>query len=112
MRCIIAGGGIGGLVTALCLHKNGHDVTVYESAKSIKPLGVGINLLPHAVRVLDYLDLLPDLDKIAIRTSDLLYTNRFGQAFLNDKRGTFAGYKWPQFSIHRGLFHRIVRRCV
>ncbi len=108
MKITIAGGGIGGLVTALCLHKNKYTVDVYESVGEVKPLGVGINLLPHAVRVLDYLDLLPALEKIAIKTSELIYANRFGQQFLSDKRGTYAGYKWPQFSIHRGYFQELL----
>lgn len=108
MKILIAGGGIGGLVTALCLIKNGYDVSIFESAKKINPLGVGINILPHAVRILDYLGLIKDLEKIGIKTSDLVYANRFGQSFLNDKRGTFAGYKWPQFSIHRGLLHNLL----
>ena len=109
----IAGGGIGGLVTALCLHKNGHEVRVYESVNELKPLGVGINLLPHAVRILDYLGLVPELEKIGIKTSNLVYANRLGQIFLSDPRGTFAGYKWPQFSIHRGLLQQMLyRQCV
>ena len=109
----IAGGGIGGLVTALCLHKNGHVVRVYESVNELKPLGVGINLLPHAIRILDYLGLVPELEKIGIKTSNLVYANRLGQIFLSDPRGTFAGYKWPQFSIHRGLLQQMLyRQCV
>ena len=108
MKITIAGGGIGGLIAALCLHQNNFEVEVYESVDEIKPLGVGINLLPHSVRILDYLDLLPHLEKIAVKTSDLIYSNRHGQHFLSDKRGTFAGYKWPQFSIHRGYFQQLL----
>jgi 2-polyprenyl-6-methoxyphenol hydroxylase-like FAD-dependent oxidoreductase len=59
MKALIVGGGIGGLTTALCLHEIGIDVRVFESVDTIRPLGVGINLLPHAVRVLDKLGLLP-----------------------------------------------------
>ncbi|GLU44918.1 flavin-dependent oxidoreductase [Allomuricauda sp. NBRC 101325] len=110
MKITIAGGGIGGLVTALCLNKNNYEVDVYESVDEIKPLGVGINLLPHAVRILDYLDLLPELEKFAVKTSDLIYANRYGQQFLGDKRGIHAGYKWPQFSIHRGYFQDLLYR--
>ena len=63
---IIAGAGIGGLTTALCLHDAGFDVQVYESAREIKPLGVGINLLPHAVRVLTHLGLQEELNAMLI----------------------------------------------
>ena len=52
MRIAIAGAGIGGLAAAIALHRDGHDVCVYEQAQEIMPLGVGINLLPHASRIL------------------------------------------------------------
>ena len=77
-RIIVAGAGIGGLTTALCLHKAGFDVQVYESAREIKPLGVGINLLPHAVRVLTHLGLQDKLNKMAIATSELAYYSKYG----------------------------------
>ena len=102
MKVIIIGGGIGGLTTALCLKKAGFEVKVFESVKEIKPLGVGINTLPHSVRVLTNLGLQEKIAKTAVETQDLLYFNRFGQKFWEEPRGRFAGYKWPQFSIHRG----------
>ena len=49
---LIVGGGIAGLATALSLHAEGIDVAVRESVPEVQPLGVGINLLPHAVREL------------------------------------------------------------
>lgn len=104
MKILIAGGGIGGLVAAISLHKAGHQVHVFESTAKVKPLGVGINLLPHCVRVLDHLGLLSDLKEIAVETKELVYANRFGQFFWDEPRGMYAGYKWPQFSIHRGEF--------
>ena len=104
MKIIIAGGGIGGLVAAISLHNAGHNVTVFESTKEVKPLGVGINLLPHCVRVLDNLGLLNDLKTLAVETKELVYANKHGQFFWEEPRGIYAGYKWPQFSIHRGEF--------
>lgn len=104
MKIIIAGGGIGGLVAAISLHNAGHNVTVFESTKEVKPLGVGINLLPHCVRVLDNLGLLNDLKKLAVETKELVYANKHGQFFWEEPRGIYAGYKWPQFSLHRGEF--------
>jgi 5-methylphenazine-1-carboxylate 1-monooxygenase len=104
MKIIIAGGGIGGLVAAISLHKAGHDVNVFESTKEVKALGVGINLLPHCVRVLDNLGLLDNLIELAVETKELVYANRHGQFFWKEPRGVYAGYKWPQFSIHRGEF--------
>jgi 2-polyprenyl-6-methoxyphenol hydroxylase-like FAD-dependent oxidoreductase len=104
MKIIIAGGGIGGLVTAMSLHKAGFEVKVFESVKEIKPLGVGINLVPHAIRVLTNLGLEPKLAEIAVETKELVYANKYGQIFWDEPRGRFAGYKWQQFSIHRGDF--------
>jgi 2-polyprenyl-6-methoxyphenol hydroxylase-like FAD-dependent oxidoreductase len=112
MKIIIAGAGIGGLSAALSLHKAGFDVYVYESAKEIKALGVGINLLPHAVRVLTNLGLDNELKKVAVTTSELVYFNKFGQKIWQEPRGKFAGYKWPQYSIHRGTLQMIFLEAV
>lgn len=108
MKIIIIGGGIGGLTAALCLHKAGFNVKVFESVKEVKPLGVGINTLPHSVRVLTNLGLQETLAKNAIETTDLAYFNKFGQQFWTEPRGRFAGYKWPQFSIHRGTLQLVL----
>lgn len=104
MKILIAGGGIGGLVTAMRLHQAGYEVKVFESVEEVKPLGVGINLLPHAVRVLTNIGLLDKVAAIAVETKELVYANRYGQFFWSEPRGKFAGYRWPQFSIHRGKF--------
>jgi 5-methylphenazine-1-carboxylate 1-monooxygenase len=101
-KIIIIGGGIGGLTAALSLHQSGFRVKIFESVKQIRPLGVGINILPHSVRVLTNLGLQEKIATKAVETSDLVYFNRFGQQFWTEARGRFAGYKWPQFSVHRG----------
>ncbi|HEX2216810.1 MAG TPA: FAD-dependent oxidoreductase, partial [Xanthobacteraceae bacterium] len=46
----IVGGGICGLALALNLHARGISCRVYERAPELKELGVGITLLPHAMR--------------------------------------------------------------
>ena len=71
MKVIIAGGGIGGLTTALMLHERNIDVHVYETAATIREAGVGINILPHAIRELEALGLLGELDKVGLRTKSL-----------------------------------------
>ncbi|WP_377158360.1 flavin-dependent oxidoreductase [Roseateles sp. UC29_93] len=99
---LIAGGGIGGLTAALALQRDGHRVTVCEATAELKPLGVGINLLPHAVAVLDGLGLMPTLQAMAVPTSALIFANRHGQTIYEDRRGLAGGYSHPQFSVHRG----------
>ncbi|RDE07858.1 flavin-dependent oxidoreductase [Pelagibacterium lacus] len=101
-QVIIAGAGAGGLILALSLHQIGVDCRVYEAVPDIRPIGAGINLLPHAVRELDELDLVPALDKVGIRTKDASYFTHHGQLVYTEPAGEAAGYPWPQFSIHRG----------
>ncbi len=98
----IVGAGIGGLVLALSLNQAGIGCRIYEAVTEIRPLGAGINLLPHAVRELDELGLLPGLDAVGIRTQSASYYNRYGQFICREPAGIAAGYDWPQFSIHRG----------
>jgi len=100
---IIIGAGIGGLVTALSLHAAGIACDIYESVDEIRPLGVGINLLPHATRELAALGVLDELLTLAIQPTTLRYFTRRGQQIWSEPRGLAAGYHWPQLSIHRGL---------
>jgi len=99
---LIVGAGIGGLTLALRLHQAGIPCRVYEAAPEIKPLGVGINLLPHATKELTELGLQTALARVAVTTSEIAYYNRFGQLIYRDPAGRNAGYAWPMFSIHRG----------
>jgi 5-methylphenazine-1-carboxylate 1-monooxygenase len=99
---IIIGGGIGGLTLALALHRAGIACRVYEAAPEIKPIGVGINLLPHAMRELASLGLEAPLAARGVVTSEAVFFNRFGQLIYREPLGRAAGYAWPQVSIHRG----------
>ncbi|MEO7146833.1 MAG: flavin-dependent oxidoreductase, partial [Terrimesophilobacter sp.] len=94
MRILIAGAGIGGLTTALSLYAAGiTDVSIHESVSEIRPLGVGINLLPHAVRELTELGLGEEVALLGVPTSALSYFNRFGQQIWSEPRGLAAGYR-------------------
>src|SRR6202171_910272 len=99
---IIVGAGIGGLTLGLVLHAARIPWRIFESAAEIRPIGVGINLLPHATRELAALGLEADLAKVAIATEDATFFNRFGQLIYREPLGRAAGYEHPQFSIHRG----------
>ncbi len=102
MKIVIAGAGIGGLTAAMCLHRAGFGVEVFEAVSGLKPLGVGINIQASAVRILSGLGLEPALAAAGIETRELRYANRHGQTIWADPRGRHAGLPWPQFSIHRG----------
>lgn len=99
---VIIGAGVGGLVLALSLHQAGIGCRVFEAVPEIRPLGVGINLLPHAARELDELGLLPALDAVGVHTRESIFFTRHGQFIYSEPAGKAAGYDWPQYSIHRG----------
>jgi 5-methylphenazine-1-carboxylate 1-monooxygenase len=112
MTVLIAGGGIGGLTLALSLHQIGVQCRIFESVPELKPLGVGINVLPHACRELIELGLLDQLDAAGVRTKELAYYSKRGKPIWSEPRGLDAGYKWPQFSIHRGTLQQILLDAV
>ena len=105
---LIIGGGVTGLTLALSLHEARIPCRVYEAATELKWHGVGINLLPHAVRELTELGLAGRLERRAVLTREMCFYNRFGQFVYKEPRGRYAGYDWPQFSIHRGELHRVL----
>ena len=113
MKIAIIGGGIGGMTLALSLHDAGLiDVDIYESARTISELGVGINVLPHAVRELTELGLLDGLSAVGISTGELVFYSKHGQRIWGEPRGRAAGYHWPQFSIHRGELLKVLHQAV
>ena len=107
----IAGAGIGGLSAALSLADAGFAVRVFESVAELRPLGVGINLLPHAVRELDELGLAEPLAAAGVPCGELAYYTKRGQRIWAEPRGLRAGYRWPQISIHRGLLQLALLRA-
>lgn len=112
MTVIIAGAGIGGLVTALSLHQIGVPCRIFESVTALRPLGVGINILPHAARELYDLGFAEALGATGVQTASLSYHSKRGQLIWSEPRGQFAGYKWPQFSIHRGRLQMMLLDAV
>jgi 2-polyprenyl-6-methoxyphenol hydroxylase-like FAD-dependent oxidoreductase len=108
MFVAIIGAGIGGLTAALSLHAAGIRCQVFESVREPKPLGTGINLLPHAVRELTELGLGEALAEVAIPAAEMVHYDRFGGRIWGAPRGLAAGYLWPQYSIHRGELQMIL----
>ena len=109
MSIAVIGAGVGGLTAALSLHAAGQgDILLLEAAREIRDVGVGINLPPHAVRELSELGLGDALDKVGVPTKELAYYDPRGQLIWAEPRGLDAGYKWPQYSIHRGTLQRLL----
>lgn len=113
---LIAGGGIGGMALALTLHQIGVPCQVIESVSELRPLGVGINIQPNAVRELFDLDITEqDLDRVGISAKEWALVGLNGNQIYSEPRGRDAGYKWPQYSVHRGklqmmLYHKVLDR--
>ncbi|MGE0500943.1 MAG: flavin-dependent oxidoreductase [Rhizobiaceae bacterium] len=99
---LIAGGGIAGLTLALGCHQAGIPCRVFERGAEIRPLGVGINVQPHAVRELYDLGLEHELEALGVRTREVAYFSKTGRLIWSEPRGVHAGYRWPQYSLHRG----------
>ena len=113
---IIAGGGIGGLTLALTLHQIGVPCRVIEASREMRPLGVGINIQPNAVRELFDLGLASnDLDKVGVQAQEWALVGLNGKEVYSEPRGLSAGYRWPQYAAHRGellmlLYNLVVQR--
>lgn len=105
---LIIGAGIGGLTLALALHARGISCRLFEAASEFRPLGVGINMMPHAIRELTRLGLEPAMRAFGVEAREFAYFNRHGQAIFAEPCGRFAGYEYPHFSIHRADLHKVL----
>jgi 2-polyprenyl-6-methoxyphenol hydroxylase-like FAD-dependent oxidoreductase len=109
-RAAVIGGGVGGLGAGIALTQAGWEVTVYEAAAELQPLGAGLSIWPNGVRALRSLGL-DDLVKVAARP---------GAAVRRADGSTLAGFEStaieerfgePLVCFHRGDLHEgLVRR--
>ncbi len=112
MTVLIAGAGIAGLSLALTCHQIGVPFRVFEAVRDVKPLGVGINLQPNAVRELFDLGLEDALAEIGVETREYGMFSKKGLEIWTEPRGRWAGYRWPQYSIHRGALQMLLYRTL
>lgn len=106
MKIVIVGGGIGGMTLACKLAVGGVFPDVYDSAPRLEPIGLGINLLPHAGKVMQQIGVLDEIASRSVETYESTFFNRFGQHIYSEPAGLRAGYDLPQFSVHRGDLHQ------
>ena len=108
-KVIIAGGGIGGLSLALTLDQIGVPFVVFESVQKLRPLGVGINLQPNAVRELYDMGIDgEELNEIGLPAKEWALVGLNGNDIYAEPRGLLAGYNWPQYAVHRGQFQMLL----
>lgn len=105
---LIAGAGVGGLAAALALQARGIRTVNLERTSTLRPLGVGINLLPHAVRELTELGLGPALREIAVAPTSICFYSGVGELMFREPRGLAAGDAHPQLSVHRGRLQMLL----
>jgi 2-polyprenyl-6-methoxyphenol hydroxylase-like FAD-dependent oxidoreductase len=109
-KVIIAGGGIGGLSIALTLEQIGVPFVVFETVEELRPLGVGINLQPNAVRELYDMGIgAAELDGVGVPAMEWALVGLNGNDIYAEPRGLLAGYNWPQYAVHRGRFHMLLK---
>ena len=112
-KVIIAGGGIGGLTLGLTLHQIGVPFVVLEASREMRPLGVGINVQPNAVRELFDLGLdATHLDSIGVPAQEWALVGLNGKEVYAEARGLDAGYHWPQYAAHRGELLMLLYRSL
>jgi 5-methylphenazine-1-carboxylate 1-monooxygenase len=112
MKIAVVGGGIGGLSLALSLHGRGMSCEVYEAVPEVREIGVGITLLPHAMREIAGLGLQQQVEALGIENLESVFFNRWGQFIYREPRGRHDGYALPEIGIHRGKLHRLLYETV
>jgi 5-methylphenazine-1-carboxylate 1-monooxygenase len=112
MKIAVIGGGIGGLGLALALHRQGIACNVYESVPEVAEIGVGITLLPHAMRELTAMGVQAQVEAAGIENLESVFFNRYGQFIYREPRGRHAGYDTPEIGVHRGKLHRVLYESV
>ncbi len=110
---LILGGGIGGLTTALALHRRGISCEVHERAPALEEIGAGLGLWPHALRVFDELGMGDDVRRLSgrwevggLRRAD----GRFLLEYRADQLAERLGE--PTIGVHRGEFQALLVRSL
>lgn len=113
MKIAIIGGGIGGLTTALALQKSNLDVTIYESAPEIKPVGAGIIMANNAMQVFDKLGIRQKIEQAGHKISTIKITDPQLKTLSEVQLNKFERkYGVHNIAIHRGDLQMILAKKI
>src|SRR5215813_5781544 len=110
---LIAGGGIGGLATALGLAQKGFHSILLEKAGSLGEIGAGIQLGPNAFHAFDYLGVGEAARSMAVYIDQLRLMDALTAEEIThiDLREAFrARFRNPYAVVHRGDLHGVFLR--
>jgi salicylate hydroxylase len=115
LQFLVAGGGIGGLASAMALGRGGHRVELFEQSTVFAEVGAGIQLGPNAVRRLHALGLASALDAIAARPDALVVRaahddHELARLTLGD--AALQRYGVPYCCVHRADLHGVLLAAV
>ena len=108
---LIAGGGLGGLTTALALARHGHATRVLEGAAEFGAIGYGIQFGPNVFHVFDRLGLMDEVLAVADAPAALLLLDALdGKELLRIPTGASfrARFKYPYVIVHRIDLHNVL----
>ncbi len=114
-KVLIAGGGIGGLATALACTRSGMTVSLFERANAFTEVGAGIQLGPNVTKILHTWGLQKTLAKVAAFPSRLQVCNAISGSELGVLRLgtlTLTRYGAPYATIHRADLQRLLLDAV
>lgn len=113
-HAVIAGAGIGGLCTALCLARGGWRVSLYEKAKVLEETGAGLQLSPNASAILERLGLIARLAPLALRPKAIRIRRARDGATLAVMPLDDADRRWgaPYLVVHRADLQRALLEAI
>ncbi|MEV0051949.1 FAD-dependent monooxygenase [Saccharopolyspora shandongensis] len=112
MKAIIAGGGIGGLATAVALNRSGWQVEVLEQAPEFTEVGAGLAVLPNALRALDRLGLGEEVRRRALDQAPVGIKDVTGR-WLSRNDATELRRRYGQWAmLHRADLLEVLRAAV
>lgn len=112
-RVLIAGGGIGGLATAIALGRSGIDAEVLERSSFTEESGAGIQLGPNATSALAGLGLLDAIEPLAFRPEAIwIFDGLTGRKLTSVPLGNSAEQRYgaPYLTLHRADLHAALFR--